>query len=116
MNKKNALLLLLILAASRSTQAGDAAELRRMYDHWCRESSDMVHHIPVLHDLARQCSSAVEIGLRSMTSTWGILQGLAESPAHNRSYLGIDLVCPPIDTLHKAKRLTESQGVSFRFI
>lgn len=117
MNKKIILItILLFIAPTTCKDVVSENALRKMYEFWCRESSDMRDHIPVLHDLAKQCGSVVEIGLRSMTSTWGILQGLAESKASQRSYVGIDLACPPMNTLQMAKRLTESVGVNFQFI
>jgi len=60
---------------------------------------NVYEHIPVLKDLAKQCHSVVEMGLRSMSSTWGLLQGLAENSGQSRSYLGIDLALPPTETL-----------------
>ena len=54
--------------------------LREMYEYQCNTPSDIYQHIPILCQLAKECSSATEIGIRSIVSTWGILQGLSESP------------------------------------
>ncbi len=109
------LLVLGTIFSGLSAKTRDKAELRRLYEHHCRESSDIVDHIPVLRQLSQECSSVVEIGVRSMVSTWGIFQGLSESAASTRSYLGIDLVYPPTNTFNTAQRLAEANGISFQF-
>ncbi len=90
-------------------------ELERIYIAHSLEPSDINEHLPQLRQLASECSSAVEIGIRSMVSTWGILQGLAESESPSCSYIGIDLSLPPWYSLQRAKELAESQGISFQF-
>jgi|SRR3989344_269579 len=96
-------------------QSKARSELRKRYEHVCRNSSDIYEHIPVLRQLAKQCSSITEIGIRSMVSSWGIFLGLSESSHSNRSYLGIDLVSPSQNTLSLAKKLVETVGISFQF-
>lgn len=90
-------------------------ELRAKYVQACSEHSDINEHIPVLCRLAEHCSSVVEIGVRTMNSSWGILQGLSESKANVRSYLGIDLAAPPASILRLARKLAEANGIAFRF-
>src|ERR1700719_4717767 len=90
-----------LFAAASPTQL----ELQRKYEISCSQPSDINEHIYTLRCLARECSSVVEIGTKSMVSTWGILQGLSENPSAARSYLGIDLAAPPLGTLNLAKRL-----------
>jgi hypothetical protein len=91
------------------------AGLWNLYEHHCNMSSDINEHIPVLRRFAAECSSVIEIGIREMVSTWGILQGLSESPSPSRSYLGIDLAFPPLENLSLAKNLSKKNGISFRF-
>lgn len=91
------------------------AELRKRYEHSCHQPSDINEHIETLRFLAQECASVTEIGLRTMVSSWGILLGLSENPSERRSYLGIDLDAPPIETLTQAKQLAEENGISFRF-
>lgn len=90
-------------------------ELQVKYDLAHRESSDINEHLPTLRHFAKECSSVVEIGLRTMVSSWGLLLGLSESPSFSRSYLGIDIDLPPVDTLNQAKWLAEGVGISFKF-
>ena len=89
--------------------------LKEQYERCCREPSDIYEHIPVLCSLARECSSVVEIGLRRMVSTWGILQGLSESEADDPTYLGIDIECPPDPILDTARELATANRISFQF-
>lgn len=112
------LLLTLSLLSSSYTYGDQAAkqELTTVYQHYINTPSDINEHIPVLKKLASECASVGEIGIRSMVSTWGILEGLAESKASTRFYVGMDLNKPPIEKLLLAKRLAEANGIAFEFI
>ncbi len=89
--------------------------LKNTYEFFCTLPSDINEHLPVLKDLASNCNSAIEIGIRNIVSTWAILQGLSESNSDQPLYLGIDLVYPPKGSLSYAKNLAQSQGISFNF-
>lgn len=89
--------------------------LQQMYQHHCAAKSDINEHIPVLKELAKECASVIEIGIRSMVSTWGVLLGLAENNMPTKDYIGIDLNYPPTDSLNLAKRLAEANNISFKF-
>ena len=89
--------------------------LQKQYKRACDRSSSTFEHIPILRQLAMECSSVVEIGLRTMTSSWGLLQGLSENPSPIRSYIGIDIVSPPRQILKLANKLAEAHGISFTF-
>lgn len=92
---------------------GCADELRDQYEFHCLQVSDINEHLPRLRELASECSSVTELGVREIVSTWGILQGLAESKQNPRSYIGIDLAYPSLNALFLADRLAESHGISF---
>ena len=91
-------------------------ELQNHYELSCRQPSDINEHVYTLRSLAKECSSVVEIGMRTMVSSWGILRGLSESPFASRSYLGIDIDPPPAETLKVARQLSEDNGISFSFL
>lgn len=93
----------------------EKVELNKFYAHQCTTYSDIYEHIPVLSNLARECSSVVEIGIREIVSTWGILHGLSESSFPQRRYIGIDLDLPPWGPLQRAREIAESQNISFQF-
>jgi hypothetical protein len=108
----------LFLSILTKTIFGDnraKAELKEMYDHHCMSGSDINEHIPVLKNLAIQCSSVVEIGVRSMVATWGILYGLSENDSPISSYLGVDLEYPPLHVLKKAESLAIPNNIDFKF-
>lgn len=97
------------------TNSSAKIELGAMYSLYCQQSSDINEHIPVLRQLACECSSVMEIGIRNVVSTWGVLLGLAENSSNIRFYLGIDLDSPPLDKLYLAKHLAEANGIAFQF-
>ena len=90
--------------------------LKSIYEHHSQTPSDIYEHIPVLRELAAEGSSAIEIGVRSLVSTWGILQGLSENGSPYRFYVGIDIAAPPAKELHLARTLSEKKKVEFQFI
>ena len=92
------------------------SDLNSHFDTACREPTPMHEHVPVLRRLAARCSSVVEIGLYDMVSSWGILYGLAESRASERSYVGIDIRSPQESILASAQDIAEKCGISFKFI
>lgn len=92
------------------------AELKQQYHIHCAGPSDIFEHVSVLHDLSIQCTIVTEIGLRTMNSTWGILQGLSENPSNNCVYTGIDLDIPPADIFNRAKSLAERNNIKFNFV
>ena len=92
-----------------------ASTLAKEYARHCKEHSDINEHLPVLHQLSSECSSVIEIGVRGVVSTWGILIGLADSPHRPRSYLGIDLNHPPEDKFRLAQALAVQHGITFNF-
>lgn len=91
------------------------AELQKQYYHHYFEPSDINEHLPHLRRLASEVSSVVEIGLRDMVSTWGLLEGLAKGGHSEPSYLGIDLNHPPAHIFDLAQTVARTQGISFDF-
>jgi hypothetical protein len=85
------------------------------YEAYCKRPSDVFEHIPGLCELARECTSVVEISDRSIEATWGLLQGLSENSSQEKSYLGIDSRNPSIDRLNLANRLSKENGIKFTF-
>jgi hypothetical protein len=106
---------LLTTSQIHSLEPNSTEELSFKYHLHCTQYSDMKDHVPVLRNLSKECASVVEIGIRSMVSTWGVLQGLSESSKKHRSYLGIDLNYPPLEALNKARKISEDLGIAFEF-
>ncbi len=97
-------------------QLYSADSLQEQYEKGCSQPSDINEHLPQLRELAKECQSVTELGVRGMISTWAILQGLSESPYIPHSYRGVDLVCPPLNTFYLANNLAEMHQISFQFI
>lgn len=106
---------LLFLCVSLSLFGAEIQSLDEYYHFFCKRPSDINEHLPVLKKLSAECGSVIEIGVRSMVSTWALLKGLSESPYESSYYLGIDLLKPPVLTLEKAQELAEENGVYFQF-
>lgn len=90
-------------------------ELNLFYQHFCTQTSDINQHIPVLRELAKECDSVMELGLRYMNSTWGIIKGLSESPYSKKKYFGIDLVTPPANIIGTIAFLAKAHDIEFYF-
>ena len=88
-------------------------KLRQQYEIARVTPSDIHEHLGLLRLLAHQCASAVEIGVKGMGSTWGILKGLSEDTSEPRSYLGIDTGPHPAAVLRYAKKVAEECGIAF---
>lgn len=109
---------LLLIMPSITVHANDKDafnELVDQYVHNAVTTSDINEHLPTLKNLAKQCSSVTEIGVRSMVATWALLYGLTTSESQNVSYVGIDLDLPPLDNFSLANHLAEANGISFTF-
>ena len=92
-----------------------AQELQARYNDSKNTPSDICEHLPLLRKLAADSETVTEIGMRSMVSSWGILLGLSENNSNVKSYLGIDLNSPPLDTLMAARKLARASGIAFSF-
>ncbi len=105
-----------IFFVSNNTSLYSNDQLRDLYIKHSQQTSDINEHLPVLENLAKQCASVTEIGIRTVVSTWSCLHGLSKSPYQTRSYVGIDLAPPPRSKLLLAKRLANAHGIAFHFI
>ncbi|MBX9924457.1 MAG: class I SAM-dependent methyltransferase [Rhabdochlamydiaceae bacterium] len=89
--------------------------LKNQYDLHCNLPSDINEHLPTLRRIASECQSVVEIGVRSVVSSWGLIQGLSENPNLPHTYLGVDIGYPPAHIFKLVKELTEANNISFDF-
>jgi hypothetical protein len=86
------------------------------YERHHREDSDLNEHLPVLRRLASESLCAMEIGIRSIESTWGVLMGLSENGSSAKSYVGVDLDIPPFNRIDLPQALAKENGIAFRFV
>ncbi|MCI5051968.1 MAG: class I SAM-dependent methyltransferase [Simkaniaceae bacterium] len=91
-------------------------KLYRIYEQHYKTPSDIHQHLPAMRELAKECSSVAEFGVRGMVSTWGFLQGMSENQNQQKSYIAVDLDAPPLNKLRQAKDLATALKIKFRFI
>jgi hypothetical protein len=48
------------------------------YNFKCNQKSDINEHLPTLCELARECDSVIELGVRGVVSSWAFAMGLPE--------------------------------------
>jgi hypothetical protein len=53
--------------------------LIKKFRNMCNTASDINEHLPVLFRYAKQCNSALELGVRGCVSSWAISAGLLEN-------------------------------------
>lgn len=75
-------------------------------------SVDIVEHLPTIKRYASECSSIVEMGVRSMVSSWALLAG------HPKQMISIDIDHPSKynNNLSIAESLCREEGINFKFI
>ena len=94
---------------------GPFVELSVWYKAHCQYPSDINEHLPALRDLAQECNSAMEIGIRGVVSTWAVMLGLAENNSSERFYIGVDLYAPPAEKHATIRSLAASNGIEYNF-
>lgn len=107
----------LLTATTFLTQGHPPAfeELKAWYTVHATSPSDINQHLPTLLDLAKECRSAMEIGIRSIVSSWAVMFGLAQSKQEERFYIGVDLALPPQERLDTLARLARDCDIHFTF-
>jgi cephalosporin hydroxylase len=82
------------MGASFRNREKNMKTLDDYYLEVCNNPSDIYEHMPILSSLSEQCSSVVEIGVRSMVSSWAFLHGLSKSTGTFREITCVDIVHP----------------------
>ncbi len=49
--------------------------IQEIYEQKCNENTDIFQHLPTLKEYAEKCDTIVELGVRSIVSTWAFLAG-----------------------------------------
>lgn len=64
----------------------------RRYNEKVNDPTGDIHeHLPTLREYASKCGAIVEMGVRSIVSTWAFLKGLSESDAQTKHITCIDI-------------------------
>jgi len=86
--------------------------VQSIYEDLCRKPSDINEHLPTLKMLAGDCSSVIEMGVRSVVSTWAFAEAkpdkLISIDIKNPSEFGQDL--------EFVTRVIRNEGIDFTFI
>ena len=84
-----------------------------MFDYLCKTQSDINEHLPTLRDLASECESITEMGVRYIVSTWAFAEGLK----NGGKLLSIDIKHPKEygATLTPIENHCKSKGILFGF-
>ncbi|MFI0435325.1 MAG: hypothetical protein ACH350_06320 [Parachlamydiaceae bacterium] len=129
MNAINTLLIrltLLILMSSISFLSGNEVNqtevksetkdsLTLIYESHVQAPSDIHEHLPVLRQLAKECASVTEIGMKPLISTWAILKGLSENGQSIKRYLGIEREMFYGGKVELAEKMSKENGIDFVF-
>lgn len=89
--------------------------LEGQYLYQCSQPSDINEHLPVLRQLARECSSIADLNIREMRSIWAFLMGLSESSFADRTYRAINPQIIPPKELRLAEQFSLAHNIDFEF-
>lgn len=82
-----------------------------------RTPSDINEHLGTLRDLASECGTVAEFGVRGVVSSWALLRGLAESTAEHKAMVCVDIsdvACTPRWKSFAA--VADAIGVPLKFV
>ena len=86
--------------------------IEEKYQQLCKIESDINEHLPTLKKYACLCDRIVELGVRGMVSTWGLLAGLPYI------LLSVDIVDPREHDgeLDKTREIAKEENVDWQFM
>ena len=90
--------------------------LETLYHAALTEPSDVRDHIADHVRLAMDCEVVMEVGVRGMVSTWGILWGLLHNHQATKKYIGVDLYFPTGATWRKFEHVCVEAEVECIFL
>lgn len=86
--------------------------IKKFYEHHCNQISDINEHLPTLKNYTEMCDTVIEMGVRTVVSTWAFLSGKP------KKLTSIDIVDPSrygVD-MNSVKKMAEEQGIEFNFL
>jgi len=92
-------------------------KIQKKYENLCGKNSDINEHLPVIKKYAEDCETIIEMGVRSIISTWALLA------AKPRKLTSIDIVHPSVYKNHDPEGcnldevyvLAKENGIDFQF-
>lgn len=84
-----------------------------MFEYLCKTKSDINEHLEALRDLALECDSVIEMGVRTCVSTWAFIEGLKSGA----TLVSIDIKHPSKygSDLTPVEKACKSKGINFKF-
>lgn len=89
--------------------------LEGQYLYHCSQPSDINEHLPVLRQLAAECSSVADMNSGEMRSIWACLKGLSESSFTDRMYRAINPWMMPLKELRLAEQFSLAHNIDFEY-
>ena len=92
--------------------------ITEIFEEKCNDNSDICQHMPTLKEYAEKCNTIIELGVRSIVSTWAFLAAkpkvlLSVDLYHPSYYLNYDKEGCNIELVEK---IAGEQGTIFEFI
>ncbi len=84
-----------------------------MFEYLCKTKSDINEHLPALRDLASECDTIIEMGVRTCVSTWAFIEGLKVGG----TLVSIDIKHPSKygADLTPVEKACKNKGINFKF-
>lgn len=84
-----------------------------MFEYLVKTKSDINEHLPTLRDLASECETVVEMGVRTCVSTWAFIEGLKAGS----TLVSIDIKEPAKygSDLTPVEKACKNKGITFKF-
>ena len=80
--------------------------IQSKYDFYCEQTNDINEHLPTLFKYATECESVIELGVRTVISSWAFVCGLLQNNKPNKKLLLNDLEeCNIDELLYYTKKL-----------
>ena len=92
--------------------------ITEIYESKCNDNSDIRQHMPTLKEYAEKCEVIIELGVRSIVSTWAFLMGkpkvlISVDICHPSEYIEYDKEGCNLELVYK---LSKKQKTYFEFI
>ena len=89
-------------------------DIRRNYENYCANESDINEHLPTLFSYANKSTRVTEFGVRSCLSTYALIYGLLKNNNSVKTYTGVDI--DKHKNVIEIENLCKNTDINFKFI
>jgi hypothetical protein len=89
-------------------------KIQNKYNQMCLEPSDINEHLPTLYKYALECDSIIETGVRSVVSSWALVNGLLNNNSTNRKKLLLNDI--NVCNITELLSLTSNENIDINYI